>query len=428
MFASGALATTENAIAPTDNAKAAAVSVTTNEVASQTSNNAMATTANQTPSALNNTAVPNETKESTLNSQASTSQQNQANTANQQPAVETNNGKNGIKVPHNITGQYTGSEENLKTLLEALSVNFGEKGLTDDQIKELITSAVAQSQVHQNEMSKIYIKAIEIGTKKYDMSNRFFNPMRLNVLIAGILLLSFISYFTYHAKQGKEFFIRRIGGLSAIDEAVGRATEMGKPVLFVPGIYDMDDIQTVSAVSILGSVAKKTAEYETNLLVPCARSLVMMTSQEVVKEAYLKAGRSDSFKSDNIRYLTDDQFGYVAGVDGIMLREKPAANFYLGVFYAESLILAETGHHIGSIQIAGTAIVSQIPFFVAACDYTLIGEELFAASAYLSREPLQLGALKGQDMGKFLIIITIIAGIIFETFGYHAFSNWFLTR
>jgi hypothetical protein len=150
--------------------------------------------------------------------------------------------------------------------------------------------------------------------------------------------------------------------------------------------------------------------------VPTSRSLVMTVASEVVREAYLDAGRPDAFKPDNIRYLTDDQFGYVAGVDGIMLRDRPAANFYLGTFYAESLILAETGASIGAIQIAGTAMPSQLPFFVAACDYTLIGEELFAASAYLSREPKQLGSLLGQDWGKVIFLIFIIIGSIIAIF------------
>lgn len=74
----------------------------------------------------------------------------------------------------------------------------------------------------------------------------------------------------------------------------------------------------------------------------------------------------------------------------------------MGAFYAESLLLAETGNAIGAIQVAGTAMPSQLPFFVAACDYTLIGEEFFAASAYLSGEPFQLGTLRGQDVGKLL--------------------------
>jgi len=118
-----------------------------------------------------------------------------------------------------------------------------------------------------------------------------------------------------------------------------------------------------------------------------------------------------------VHYLTDEQFGYVAAVDGIMVREKPATCFYLGAFFAESLIMAETGNSIGAIQIAGTAQPAQLPFFVAACDYTLIGEELFAASAYLSGEPKQLGSLKGQDVGKIIAVIFIALGVVFSTLG-----------
>ncbi len=335
-----------------------------------------------------------------------------------------------LDAPAELAGAYNGSEEHIKMLCTHIikARSLAAKDLEEPDARTLVMDSLAQLPIEQLTLAQIYLHAVELGVKRYDMSKHYFNPKRANVLIAGILLLSFIGYFTYHARQGKDMFIRKIAGLSAIDEAVGRATEMGKPVLFVPGIYDMDDIQTIAGVSILGHVAKKTAEYETNLLVPCTRSLVMSTSQEVVREAYLKAGRIDSFKADNIRYLTDDQFGYVAGVDGIMMREKPAANFYLGVFFAESLILAETGHHVGAIQIAGTAMVHQIPFFVAACDYTLIGEELFAASAYLTREPMQLGTLKGQDVGKLLIIIVIALGIVLETCGITFFSNWFITH
>lgn len=264
---------------------------------------------------------------------------------------------------------------------------------------------------------KIRVRAEKMSTDTAPVgpakaTREWFHPDRLNMLVAAVLLSAFVLYYISQARAGKKLFIRRIAGLEAVQEAVGRATEMGKPILYVPGIADIDDIQTIAAVTILGRVATMVAEYDANLLVPCSRSLVMSTAQEVVKEAYLEAGRPDAYKRENIRYLTDDQFGYVAGVDGIMVREKPAANFYLGTFYAESLILAETGHSIGAIQIAGTAMPSQLPFFIAACDYTLIGEELFAASAYLSREPRLLGSLVGQDWGKVLILISIIVGVV----------------
>lgn len=248
-----------------------------------------------------------------------------------------------------------------------------------------------------------------------DAGQQYFDMKRANVLVVILTLMAFVSYYTFHAQRGKELFIRRISGLSALEDAVGRATEMGRGVLYIPGIMDMDDIQTIAGVTIMGHVAKKTAEYDTPLFAPMTRSFVMSVAQEIVKQSYLEKGRPDAYRPDRINYLTDDQFGYVAGVGGIMMREKPAACFYLGTFYAESLILAETGNAVGAIQIAGTAEPSQIPFFVAACDYTLIGEELFAASAYLSKNPKEVGSLKGQDIIKLLIILVMIVGTLLVT-------------
>ena len=99
------------------------------------------------------------------------------------------------------------------------------------------------------------------------------------------------------------------------------------------------------------------------------------------------------------------------------LRKKPAANFFMGSYFAEALLLTETGASTGAIQIAGTDSDHQLPFFVTTCDYTLIGEELYAASAYLSREPVQLGTLRGQDIGKAMILSVIVIGILLATLG-----------
>jgi hypothetical protein len=126
-----------------------------------------------------------------------------------------------------------------------------------------------------------------------------------------------------------------------------------------------------------------------------------------------------------VHYYTDDQFAFAAAVDGIMLREKPAAVFLQGKFYAESLIMAETGNSIGAIQIAGTGSPSQIPFFVTACDYTLIGEEFFAASAYLGDDPKLLGSIKGQDIAKAILMAALAVGVILETFNVHFFKTLF---
>lgn len=247
-------------------------------------------------------------------------------------------------------------------------------------------------------------------------TGEWFHSGKTNVLIGVVLFIIFVLFFIQRAKGGKELFVRRLAGLEAVDEAIGRATEMGKPILFVTGLGDASDIATIAAMTILAKVARKTAEYETPLLVPCYDAIVMMVEKEMVREAYAEVGKPEAFDEDSVFFVTQSQFGYVAAVDGIMLRERPATNFYMGAFYAESLILAETGAQTGAIQIAGTDRVTQLPFFITACDYTLMGEELYAATAYLGRDPLFLGSLKGQDWAKAIILILLIIGTVVVAF------------
>jgi hypothetical protein len=247
---------------------------------------------------------------------------------------------------------------------------------------------------------------------------QWFDRGRIGVLAYTLLTCLLVIIFIEVAKRSKgKTFLRRLPVFDAIDEAIGRATEMGKKVLYIMGGLDVDDPQTVASMSILARVADRTAAYGASIDIPCVWPMAMSMARETVKESYLRAGKPDEYNEDCIYYLTTDQFGYVAGVDGIMMRDRPAANFYLGAFYAESLVFAETGYATGAIQIAGTAEVDQLPFFVVACDYTLIGEELYAAGASLSGDPIQLGSIRGQDIAKAVFFIYIAVGVILKLAG-----------
>jgi len=235
----------------------------------------------------------------------------------------------------------------------------------------------------------------------------------------------------YFARRG-DMYIRPIPGLEAVNDAIGRATEMGRPILYISGLSGISDIATIAAMLILGHLAKRTAAYETPIIVPCNDPLVMTAEREIVHQAYIEAGKPDAYEPQNIFYITDSQFGYTSAVDGIMVREKPAANFFMGYFFAEALILAETGNMTGAIQIAGTDADTQLPFFITACDYTLMGEELYAAGAYLSRNPLLVAQLKGQDIGKIVLVAGLLAGVALATLAnyiapdiFDRFQSWF---
>ena len=248
-------------------------------------------------------------------------------------------------------------------------------------------------------------------------SLNFFREEKSAMFAFTLTVIMIMLYEVRLAKSSSEdIFLRTIPGLKAVEEAVGRSTEMGRPILYVPGIMDMNEVETVAGVVVLGHVANMTAQYETELDVPVARAIVMQSARQVAKEAYMTQGRPEMYNEDMVHYVTDDQFAYAAAVNGIMQRDEPAACLYMGKFFAESLLFAETGNSIGAIQIAGTGSQTQIPFFVTACDYTLMGEEFFAASAYLSKEPELIAGITAQDIIKVLLIGFIMLAIVSRAF------------
>ena len=184
-------------------------------------------------------------------------------------------------------------------------------------------------------------------------SSQWFDTNTIPALVGTVVLSFILLYFISRARWDKKLFIRRISGLDAVDEALGRATEMGRPTLYVPGLSSIADVATIAALNILGEVAKKTAKFGTPLIVPNTDPIVYTVAREIVKESYTTAGRPDAFTQDIVFFVTDQQFAFAAAVDGIMTRERPATNFLIGMFFAEALILAETGASTGAVQIAG---------------------------------------------------------------------------
>lgn len=230
------------------------------------------------------------------------------------------------------------------------------------------------------------------------------------IVLCATILVTIIT-----AKRGRKLFIRRIPGLSAIDETVGRATEMGRPMLFSVGLGGID-ITTLQAMGVMSHVARLAARYGNRLIIPVADPMMVAVCEEATREAWLEEGKPEAHRPEDIRFLSGEQFAFAAGMMGLVIREQVASTFLFGYFYAESLLLAEAGQESGAIQVAGTPATTQVPFFIVSCDYTIIGDEYYAATAYLTQEPTLLGSLVGQDISKAILLLLIIIGTILAFF------------
>jgi len=241
---------------------------------------------------------------------------------------------------------------------------------------------------------------------------------RVSMLIFLLCYVVAVGYYVTAARKGKSISIRRVAGLDALDEAVGRATEMGMGIHYTMGLQAFE-ADTFASFEILRYAATQAAKRDVPIIVTNFRAAIHPITEEIVRNAFLGEGKPESYKADNVRFLAEQQLAYASGVIGVLEREKIAANLMFGPFFAESLIIAETGQKMGCIQVAGTSRVAQLPFFITVSDYTLLGEELFAASAYLSRQPALLGSLMAQDFGKLVAVLLIIVGAVMRTAGNH---------
>jgi hypothetical protein len=235
---------------------------------------------------------------------------------------------------------------------------------------------------------------------------------------AVIVLLAIALWLFYREfkriTRGYHHSIRRIPGVDAIEGAVGRCAEQGRAVSFTTALTDVGPV-LYACIGVLNSVAKKVAQYKLKLLVPQYSPEAMAVVEDSVREAYSEVGRSSLFDPDSIMFLSSEQFAFASGYMGLMHREKPGAAFLFGSFAAESLVLSEAGQQVGARQVAASVSPEQVAFFICTCDYTLIGEELFGASAYLGRDPVQVATVAAQDRFKLLLVIIITVGVLAAT-------------
>ena len=234
------------------------------------------------------------------------------------------------------------------------------------------------------------------------------------ILLLLLLLIGPPLFCIRMAKKGRPIYVRRIPGIDAIDEAVGRSVELGRPLSFTCGLTGISPL-LYACLGALRYVARKAARYKIRLFVPASDSEALVLTDATLQNAFRSEKRLSSYDASNIRFLSDEQFAYASGYQGLIHRENVGAAFLFGRFAAESLILAEAGQQVGAIQVAATVSPEQVPFFLTTCDYTVIGEELFAAGAYLSGDPVQIGSLRGQDIAKCVIAVLILFGIIQAT-------------
>lgn len=236
------------------------------------------------------------------------------------------------------------------------------------------------------------------------------------LFVISIIVVGLSIYLTINGTLKPK--IRRLPAIDAIDEAIGRCAEMGKPLHYCPGIGGISNRDTIPGIAIAAYVARKCADLGVRYIFTFRHASIQPIAMDMIQEAYQLVGKPEEFNPDDVIWLSPRQFAFATGLVGLLSRERPGASLLLGNYAAESLICTEAGFRAGAIQIAGCTNSYQIPYFATTCDYVLISEELQTAGVYISQIPEQVGTIQGQDYVRLIILVLMALGAIIYALGF----------
>jgi hypothetical protein len=243
---------------------------------------------------------------------------------------------------------------------------------------------------------------------------------RIAQLVILVGMWATVLAFLQLARKGRVSRIRPLAALQAIEQAVGRAVEMGRPVHFVPGIEGLSGTfaaQTVAGLSVLAYTASLCAKYGCKIITTNQNVESLPVQQEIVKQAYLSAGKADLFDQSMVRHLSPYNMSYGAGAVALVERENVAANILIGAHSMEALMILEAGSRVGAMQIGGTGTLTRSMDFAVGVDYLLIGEDIYAAGAYLSGDRTLMATIEAQDYCKIGFLMITAVGVVLALLG-----------
>jgi hypothetical protein len=245
-------------------------------------------------------------------------------------------------------------------------------------------------------------------------------------LVTLVVICVIIYYFIYRSRKGRVPEIRTLPAIDALEEAVGRAVELGKEVHYTTGLSGLDTAfapQTIAGLSIMQRVTRICGELSVPIRYTAARSYMIPIAEDMIRAGYRYGGVPEKYSPNMVVYVGENQSAFQASVVSYLMAEKPAVNMMFGGITAEAIQTLGAGAVAGSMQFAGTARMFYFPFITLLCDYSLIGEELFAAASTVSGSEVEKGTIMGQDISKFVIIGLLVLGIILTTMGTGLFNQ-----
>jgi hypothetical protein len=241
------------------------------------------------------------------------------------------------------------------------------------------------------------------------------------LLSIGLLLLALVLLIGLTLLRSKiPTALRRIEAYDRLTRSVGLAVENGTRLHISLGrgsLFTTRGASALAGLAMLHRLTQRTSLSDRPPVVTTGDASLAILSQDTLQSGYRAAGAEDQYRYTTGRLTGLTPFAYAAGTIPVAKDEQVSTNVFLGDFGSEAALMADAAERDNSTLIAASDSISAQSVFYATAQDPLIGEELFAAGAYVGAGPVHEASLTVQDVLRWLFILAIVAGSAFKFLG-----------
>ncbi|MEW6402770.1 MAG: DUF6754 domain-containing protein [Chloroflexota bacterium] len=214
--------------------------------------------------------------------------------------------------------------------------------------------------------------------------------------------------------------LREIPALTSLYRAIGLSVEDGSRLhvsLGFGGLLTPRGGSALAALSALRHIAERTSVSDRPPVATSGDPTTALLSQDTLQAGYTAAGAEELYVPATGRLTGMSQFGFAAGAMPVISNENVSANVMLGHFGPEAALLTDAAERNNIVTIGASDDIAAQSILFAASQDPLIGEELYAVSAYLSNDPVHTASLTTQDILRWVIILILLVAAALELLG-----------
>jgi hypothetical protein len=239
-------------------------------------------------------------------------------------------------------------------------------------------------------------------------------------IIFVLLFFGLILVFAVLGRRKAESGFRTIPGYTRLVRSIGLAVEAGKRVHISLGrgtLLGPDGPSALVGLSVLKRVARSANVSDRPPVATSGEGALAMLSQDTLREVYRSVGRLNQYEPTAGQVSGLTPFSYAAGTMPVVSDEKTAVSLLIGHFGSEVALITEAAERSGSLTLAGSDQVSAQAVIYAAAQEPLIGEDVFAAGAYLEGGTVQVASLHAQDVLRWVVVAVTLIGAVLKFLG-----------